>query len=78
MDGTAPLIIDRRGKERSMAAIADLGARLLSLTLEHPDPPFVQALYRELDVDRPPRVVQGSSVRYRAEIETPSGIRELT
>ena len=78
MDGAAPLIIDRRGKERSMATIADVGARLLSLTLEHPDPPFVQARYRELGVDRPPKVVQGLSVRYRAEIETPSGVRELT
>lgn len=78
LDGAAPLMIDRRGKARSMATIADLGARLLSLKLEHPDPPFVTALYRELGVDRPPEVVQGSSVRFRARIATPSGVRELT
>lgn len=78
LDGAAPSIIDRRGKPRSMAAIADLGARLRSFTLEHPEPAAVEALYRALTIDRPPEIVRGSKLRYRARIETPAGPRELT
>jgi hypothetical protein len=78
LDGAAPSIIDRRGKPRSMATIADLGARLRSFTLEHPDPAAVEALYRALTVDRPPAIGRGPRLRYRAQIETPSGPRELT
>jgi hypothetical protein len=78
LSGAAPSIIDRRGKPRSMATIADLGARLRSFTLEHPDPDTIRTLYRALAADRPPDVVQGPKLRYRARIETPSGIRELT
>jgi hypothetical protein len=78
LDGAAPSIIDRRGKPRSMATIADLGARLRSFSLEHPDPGAVSALYRELDIDRPPAVVRGPQLRYRALIETPTGPKELT
>jgi len=78
LDGAAPSLIERRGRPRSMATMADLGARLRSLTLEHPDPFHVEALYRALAVDRPPRIVNGSKLRYRALIETPAGPRELT
>ena len=77
LDGVAPSIIDRRGKPRSMATIADPGARLRSFTLEHPDPGAVSALYRELAIDRPPVIVQGTTPRYRAQIETPTGLKEL-
>jgi len=78
LDGAAPSIIDRRGKPRSMATIADLGARLLSFVLEHPDPVAVSALYRDLDIDHPPAIVKGDSVRYRAQIATAAGLKELT
>ena len=78
LDGAAPSIIDRRGKPRSMATIADLGARLRSFTLEHPDPAGVAALYRAMTVDRPPAVGRGRRLRYRAQIETPAGLKELT
>jgi len=78
LDGAAPSIIDRRGKPRSMATIADLGARLRSFTLEHPDPDAVEALCRAFTVDRPPEIRRGSRLRYRAQIETPAGPRELT
>jgi hypothetical protein len=77
LDGMAPSIIDRRGKPRSMATIADLGARLRSFSLELPDPAAVSALYRELDIDRPPIILQGPTLRYRARIETPTGLKEL-
>jgi hypothetical protein len=77
LDGAIPSIIDRRGKARSMATIADLGARLASFTLEHPDADSLSALYRELEIDRAPFVVHGNASRYRAQIETPSGLRQL-
>ncbi|BAM86820.1 hypothetical protein S58_08070 [Bradyrhizobium oligotrophicum S58] len=78
LDGAAPSIIDRRGRPRAMAAIADLGARLRSFTLEHPDPAALQARYRTLRVDRPPEIRHGQKLRYRALIETPAGPKELT
>jgi hypothetical protein len=78
LDGAAPSIIDRRGKPRSMATIADLGARLRSFTLEHPDPAAVEALYRAMSVDRPPTIDRGSKLRYHAQIETPTGLKELS
>ncbi|MFN4276419.1 MAG: VOC family protein [Ferrovibrio sp.] len=77
LDGAAPCLIDRRGKARNMATIPDLGARLDSFSLEHPDPAAIAALYRELEIDRPPAIMQGDIVRYRARIETPAGVREL-
>jgi len=76
--GAAPSIIDRRGKIRSMAAIADLGARLQSFSLEHPDAGALADLYRQLAVDRSPEIRQGSIFRYRALIETPVGVKELS
>jgi hypothetical protein len=77
LDGAAPSLIDRRGKPRSMATIADLGARLRSFTLEHPDPAAVETLYLAMRVDRPPAIDRGSRLRYRAQIETPTGLKEL-
>ncbi|WP_318765391.1 VOC family protein [Agrobacterium fabrum] len=38
LDGAAPSIIDHRGDTGFIASIPDLGARLQSFTLEHPDP----------------------------------------
>jgi hypothetical protein len=78
LDGAAPSIIDRRGKPRAMATIADLGARLRSFTLEHPDPAAMEALYRAMTVDRPPAILRGPRLRYRAQIETPTGLKQLT
>jgi len=78
LDGAAPSIIDHQGDPTSMAEIPDLGARLVSMRMEHPDPAFVEALYRELSIDRPPAIIQGADVCYRAQIGTPTGLKELT
>ena len=78
LDGAAPSIIDHRGDPTSMSEIPDLGARLRSLTLEHPDPATIETLYRDLSIDHPPAIVKGPKVRYRAHIETPAGLKELT
>lgn len=78
LDGVAPSIIDHRRDTGFVASIPDLGARLRSLTLEHPDPTGIEVLYRELAIEHPPVVVQGPKVRYRALVETPTGLKELT
>jgi hypothetical protein len=78
LDGAAPSIIDRKGKPPSVATMADLGARLRSLILEHPDPAVVAALYRSLGIAHAVEVRHGPSLRYRAAIETARGTQELT
>ncbi len=78
LDGAAPSLIDHMRDPTSMAEIPDMGARLRSLTLEHPEPEKVAALYRDLAIDRPPEVVAGPRLRYRAEIETPAGLKVLS
>lgn len=77
-DGAAPSIIDHWGDSSYIATIPDLGARLASFTLEHPAPVVIETLFRELPIDRPPAIVYGPRLRYRALIETPAGLRELT
>lgn len=78
LDGAAPSLIDRRGSPTSFAGIPNLGAHLKSLTMEHPDPAVIETLYRDLAIDRPPVVIKGPGIRYRAEIETPAGLKVLT
>lgn len=78
LDGAAPSLIDRRGRERSMANIADLGARLASFSLQHPEATSIAELYRALNIDRPPTIVHGRDLRYRAQIETHGRLRELS
>jgi hypothetical protein len=76
--GIAPSVIDRQGKPPSVAAMADLGARLRSVIIEHPDPDRVATLYETLGIANPPEIRHGECLRYRALIETPGGVKELT
>jgi len=78
LGGAAPSLIDHRGDPTSMADIPDMGARLHALTLEHPDPDAIEKLYRDLSIDHPPTIIPGPTIRYRAQIETPTGRKELT
>jgi Glyoxalase-like domain len=78
LDGAVPSLIDHRGDTSHIATIPDLGARLISLTLEHPEPDAIGALYRSLGIDRPPLILRGHLPRYRALIQTPDGPRHLT
>lgn len=78
LDGAAPSVIDRLGKPPSVATMADAGARLHSLILEHPAPERIIALYRSLGITDPPVVTRGKQLRYRALIETLVGLKELT
>lgn len=76
--GLAPSVIDRGGHPPSIAAMPDLGARLNSFIVEHPEPEEVAALYERLGVENPPEIRSGARLRYRAMIETPDGLKELT
>ncbi|BCB19018.1 VOC family protein [Bosea sp. ANAM02] len=76
--GAVPSIIDRRGKPRSMASIADLGARLRGFSLEHPEAQAIAALLQELGTEQGPIVSHGRELCYRARIETPGGLRDLS
>jgi hypothetical protein len=78
LDGAAPSVIDRLGKPPSVATMADAGARLRTLTLEHPDPARIEALYHSLRIADPPVVTRGKRLRYCARIETPGGLKDLT
>lgn len=78
LDGAAPSLIDHCGDASHIATIPDLGAQLSAWTLEHPDPGGITALLDKLAIDRPPVVVHGARLRYRALIKTPGGLRELT
>lgn len=78
LDGAVPSIIDHRSDPTSMADIPDLGARLQSFTLEHPEPAGIAALHGDLAIDRPPKIVPGPKILYRAQIETPTGSKVLT
>ncbi len=78
LDGAAPSIIDHRGDLAFLASIPDLGARLHSFVLEHPNPVDIKRLYRDIDAHHPPMIKHGPKIRYRAQIETPTGLKELT
>jgi hypothetical protein len=78
LDGAVPSVIDHWGDASYVASIPDLGAHLHSFTLGHPDPSAIQALYRELAIEHPPAIVPAPQIHYRALIETPTGLKELT
>ena len=75
--GVAPSVIDRGQRPPPIASMPDLGARLHRFTIEHPDPGMVEALYASLGIENAPRVERGDTWRYRAEIQTPGGLKAL-
>jgi Glyoxalase-like domain len=78
LGGVAPSVIDRMGRSPSVASMADLGAELQELIVEHPNPDEVTELYRALRVVAPPEAKKGEHLRYRAMIQTPDGLKELS
>lgn len=78
LDGAAPSLICHRDDPTSMSEIPDLGARLRSFVMVHPEPAAIEALYRDLSIANPPGIVEGPALRYRARIETPTGLKDLT
>jgi hypothetical protein len=78
LEAAAPSDIDHQSDLAHFGAIPDLGARLRLLTVEHPDPDTVGALYPSLGVKGPPAVTKGLTLRYRALIDIPAGMRDMT
>jgi hypothetical protein len=75
--GVAPSVVDREGRLGAISTLPKLGVNLLSFRVEHPDPDWVLALYKSLDVVNQPEVRKGAQFRYRATIDTPFGIKDL-
>jgi hypothetical protein len=76
-EGVAPSAMDWEVRGNPAPAMRNLGARLISFQIEHPDPDAVKALYANLGVINAPEVRKGAEFRYRALIETPGGVKEL-
>lgn len=77
-DGAAPYVLDWGRSGNPARTMPDLGARLDSLVLTHPDPDAARRLHAALGLDEPPEVVPGDGPRWTARITTPSGLRTLT
>ena len=75
--GSAPSAIDWGDRGSPATEMTDLGCRLLSFVVEHPDPAFLCQLYSDLGIVDHPFIRQAAKLRYRAVIATPSGHREL-
>ena len=77
LGGAVPMLIEWPG-EPPLDTMADLGCRLVSLTVEHPAPDRVRAAWPPGPADARVALRAGPAVRLTADIETPTGTRRLT
>ncbi|MFE1600852.1 VOC family protein [Methylobacterium sp. ID0610] len=75
--GIAPSVIDWEGQPGPASGMTDVGARLLSFTVAHPEPERVTALYARLGIADPPAITAGPELTYGALVRTPAGERSL-
>lgn len=75
--GIAPSVIDRGGRPPPAGSMPDFGIQLRTVTIEHPNPNSVLGLYKQLHIENPPKVEKGNQLRYRAKVQTPSGLKDL-
>lgn len=73
-NGIVPFFIDW-GQSAHPAKTAPQGAQLIDLHTEHPDPPHVQKILKQLELDLP--VFFGTKAALIATIECPNGLIEL-
>ena len=76
--GCAPTLLQWDPPGAPVGAMPDSGARLLSFTLETPEPERARALLAGLGVTPGPEIRSGPVTRLRAVVETPWGVLELT
>lgn len=76
-DGIAPSVMDWGDRGSPVPSMPDLGMRLLSFRIEHPEPDRVRDLYTSLDITNPPEIKRGVQFRYRAVVDTPAGTKEF-
>jgi len=79
LSGAAPLLIQRAPGIHPAHALTDAGLRLRRLRVHHPEPARVVALLAAIRLATQPevRVVRGDTCSLVAEIDTPSGPRQL-
>lgn len=79
LDGAAPLLIQRSSSRHPAAALPQSGLYLQRLRIRHPAPAQVLALLAKIGLAARPQVtvIQGDHCSLVAEIQTPSGPREL-
>jgi hypothetical protein len=79
LDGAAPLLIQRPSSVLPAAALPQRGLHLQRLRIRHPAPDRVLALLAKTGLASPPAVTvtRGNECSLVAEIQTPSGLREL-
>ncbi|HSC65988.1 MAG TPA: VOC family protein [Caldimonas sp.] len=79
LDGAAPLLIQRASRIKPAADLPPSGLLLRRLRIRHPAPELVVALFARIGLAEFPEVTvtEGPACRLVAEIETPSGPREI-
>jgi len=79
LDGAVPLLIQRSSSVHPAAALPQRGLHLQRLRIRHPAPDRVLALLARMGLASPPAitVTRGNECSLVAEIQTPSGLREL-
>jgi|GEM_PF-2729914 len=77
-DGAHPMVIQWPGEPFPGARMADLGCRLVRLSIEHPNANEIAGRLEPMFSDD--RVVyrEGVECQLSAEIQTPHGVRTLT
>ena len=76
-DGAVPCVMDWGARGNPAPTMPDLGARLVGLSLDHPDPEAIAALYGSIGLFDPPKIHRGRLARVHAEILTEAGPRTL-
>lgn len=79
LSGAAPSLIQRSSAVHPASVLPDVGLRLRRLRIHHPAPALVLAALERIGLDSDPEVavLHGNTCTLVAEIETPSGPREL-
>ena len=79
LDGAAPLLIQRASGVNPAAALPPRGLLLRRLQIRHPAPSQVVALFAKIGLvsKAPVTVTKGNECRLIADIQTPSGPRQL-
>lgn len=74
MNGAVPSVMDWGAGGTPAPRMADLGARLMSFELHHPEAERLRKVYADLGVQNGPKIVDGGAMCYRAEIQMPTGL----
>lgn len=74
---TYPALIQWRGAAHPAARLADVGCRLREVEITHPNAGALKAALNDSFSDPRVAICQGDLIGYRAEIDTPHGVRLL-